>query len=92
MSDTTDHDLLVELRTEFKGMRADIKDIKDNTSARLAALEGDHVTTKEFADHEKRLRSIEEKKLPALNMRMAYWSGGIAVIILALELYSHLHH
>lgn len=38
---TADHDLLIELRTEMKGMRNDIKDIKDGTTARIAALERD---------------------------------------------------
>lgn len=36
---TNDHDLLVELRTEFRGMRNDIKELKDGTTSRLAALE-----------------------------------------------------
>ena len=36
---TNDHDLLVELRTEFRGMRTDIRELKDGTASRLAALE-----------------------------------------------------
>lgn len=47
----TDHDLLVELRTEFRGVRADIKELKDTTSARVAALESDKLGVKEFATH-----------------------------------------
>lgn len=35
----TDHDLLIELRTEMRGVREDIKDMKDNTSQRLNSLE-----------------------------------------------------
>lgn len=35
----SDHDLLVELKTEFRGMRVDIKELKDGTSTRLASLE-----------------------------------------------------
>lgn len=36
---SNDHDLLVELRTEFRGMRTDIKELKDGTAARLSSLE-----------------------------------------------------
>lgn len=43
----TDHDLLIELRTEFKGMREDIKTIKDNSAI-------------VSEDHETRIRSLEK--------------------------------
>jgi hypothetical protein len=56
----TDHDLLIELRTEMQGVRSDIKEIKDGTAARLSALEADRVTQKEFQDHEDRIRFIEK--------------------------------
>ena len=39
MNDQNDHDLLIEMRTEMKAVREDIKDIKDNTTARVTALE-----------------------------------------------------
>ena len=45
----SDHDLLIELRTEMRGVRDDIKDLKDNTAGRLN-------------DHEARLRQLEEQK------------------------------
>lgn len=41
-----DHDVLVELRTEFRGMRIDIKALTETTGQRVA-------------DHEARLRIIE---------------------------------
>lgn len=41
-----DRDLLVELRTEMTGIRADIKDLKDGTSTTLS-------------DHETRIRRLE---------------------------------
>lgn len=34
-----DHDLLVELRTEFRGFREDIRDLKTGTAQRLSDLE-----------------------------------------------------
>ncbi|MEW6126723.1 MAG: hypothetical protein AB1757_06770 [Acidobacteriota bacterium] len=36
-----DHDLLIELRTEVKGMRVDIRDLKDGTTERLTDVERD---------------------------------------------------
>lgn len=43
-----DHDLLIELRTEMKGLRADVRDLKDGTSVTLN-------------DHENRLRHVESQ-------------------------------
>lgn len=65
-----DRDLLVELRTEMIGVRADIKDLKDNFSARLAVLEAQKMEKLDaeklfgnigqgFSDSEKRLRKLE---------------------------------
>jgi len=42
----TDHDLLIELRTEMRGMRVDINDIKSNTASRITLLERDVVSLK----------------------------------------------
>ena len=67
---TTDHDLLIELRTEMKGMRADIKTFSDDTKERLASLEAKKLDKDEFNkfliddtkhndDHERRIRFIE---------------------------------
>jgi hypothetical protein len=67
-----DHDLLVELRTEMKAVRADIKDLKDGTQARLSSLESDRVTQEEHKDHENRLRKVENK--------ITYWAGGLVVL------------
>lgn len=46
MSELNDHDLLIELRTEMKAVRADIKEIKDNHTSIIS-------------DHETRIRFIE---------------------------------
>jgi len=67
---TSDHDLLIELRTEMKGMRADIKSFNDDTKERLAAVETRKVEKDDFQrfliddngvnkDHEDRLRFLE---------------------------------
>lgn len=44
----TDHDLLVELRTEFRGMRQDIQRLTDGTNKRAD-------------DHELRIRWLESR-------------------------------
>lgn len=41
-----DHDLLITLHSEVKGVRTDIKDLKDGTA-------------KTIADHETRIRRVE---------------------------------
>lgn len=42
-----DHDLLIELRTEMRGMREDIKSLSDGVTVRIN-------------DHETRIRSLEK--------------------------------
>lgn len=73
MPQSNDHDLLIELRTEMRGIRADIKDIKEGTTARLAALENGKQdkgeADKTQNDFEKRLRFVER-----------YVWGAIAII------------
>ena len=44
-----DHDLLIELKTKMEGLKDDIRDIKNGTSARIA-------------EHETRLCSLEASK------------------------------
>lgn len=67
---TPDHDLLIELRTEVKGMRADIKAFNDDTKERLATLETKKLDKDDFSqfrvldidlkkDHERRIRNLE---------------------------------
>ena len=55
-----DHDLLIELRTEMRGVRDDIQKLTDGTALRLKALEDDHVTRIDHTDHENRIRFIEK--------------------------------
>jgi hypothetical protein len=45
----SDHDLLIELRTEFRGMREDIKGLKDSN---------DTISD----DHEQRIRALERQQ------------------------------
>lgn len=69
----SDHDLLIELRTEMRGLRTDVKELRDGTSDRLTLLEHQKMDKdevrklKEEADElhqgfEVRLRSIEDEQ------------------------------
>lgn len=64
-----DHDLLIRVDQKVDALSDDIKELKDGTATRLSHLEDDHVTRKEFGDHEKRLRFAER-----------YIYGAIAII------------
>lgn len=46
LSKMNDHDLLVTMHEQIKGIKADIRDLKDGTSTKLS-------------DHELRLRRVE---------------------------------
>jgi hypothetical protein len=67
MPDTPDHDLLIELRTEMRGLRIDVSNISKDSAERLKDLELTKFSSKEFAetwgkminDHETRLRVLE---------------------------------
>ena len=67
-----DHDLLIELKTKMDGLKSDIKEIKDGTSARIAGLEREKLDAKDSysmiykagvdkvqSDHENRIKTIE---------------------------------
>lgn len=74
-----DHDLLIRLDQKVDGLTEAIRRIEDNAVARLNKLEADHVTRKEFDDHEKRLRYMEEKRVTKIENKLSYWAGGLAV-------------
>ena len=65
-----DHDLLIQIKTTLDRAILDIKELRDNTTARVTALEEEKIGQKEFYDyksnaeeqrddHEKRLRRLE---------------------------------
>jgi hypothetical protein len=56
---TPDHDLLVELRTEMRGVRSDIQDMRTSLAARVLNLESNSVSKVQFDDHEHRMRLLE---------------------------------
>lgn len=64
-----DHDLLIRLDQKVDGVIESVQRIETNVANRLTTLEKDHVTQKEYNDHEKRLRFVER-----------YVWGAIAII------------
>jgi hypothetical protein len=69
----TDHDLLIELRTEMRAVRDDIKDLKENTSKRVDILETEKMNKDEVyrlktdadklhLDFEDRIRVLEQEQ------------------------------
>lgn len=67
MPDLLNHeerDLLIELRTDMKSVKADLREMKDNTSKRVDMLEHNKMdkdeAIKAHTDYEARLRFIEK--------------------------------
>lgn len=78
-----DHDLLIVIKTQLDQVKTDIKEIKDNTAVRIAALENEKVEKEIFdrhakenhasiQDHEKRIKRLE---------RYGAFAAGILVIL-----------
>jgi hypothetical protein len=44
---TSDHDLLIELRTEMRGMRNDLKELRDDSRDRIVTLEAQKIDKEE---------------------------------------------
>jgi hypothetical protein len=57
-----DHDLLIELGTEMRAVRSDIKELKDGTYPRIVALEKDKLDKTEFDKLQRRVASMEESR------------------------------
>ena len=93
---TSDHDLLIELRTEVRGMREDIKQFNDDTKERLGGLDARKLEKDEFGrfliedtklndDHERRIRFLERW----------FWAAWGAVTLIEFGIISYLtffHH
>lgn len=68
----TDHDLLIELRVLMLEARREIREVKDGTA-------------KQLADHETRIRSLEDTRKANEGRTGAFsWIGGITYAIIAL--------
>lgn len=78
----SDHDLLIELRTEMRGVRGDVKDIKDGLGPKVEMLEATKLDKAEaertFQDIEMRLRSVERR-----GTQTATW-GSVALVAISI--------
>jgi hypothetical protein len=88
MISQSDHDLLIELRTEMQNVRNDIRDLKDGTATRIKCLEDNKVDLKDFKeiqkkldeDMEVRLRKLEESKSIYYTSMLIYTAVGVTMI------------
>src|ERR1700735_1871690 len=75
---TNDHDLLIELRSEMRGWREDLKESANTTTAQISALQTGKLDKDDFNrfliayekskdDHERRIRDAETQKLSVID-------------------------
>lgn len=74
-----DRDLLIELRTEMRGMRTDIKDLKDGTSNQITDLT---IKTEELETHKASKVDLDNviTRLDRVTNRQNLMIGGLIVI------------
>jgi hypothetical protein len=82
----SDHDLLIELRTEMRGAREDITELKTNMSGRVNSLEGDRISKQEF---EAVCQDIETLKLWRATLVGAWAICTLILIPLAFAYFTH---
>jgi hypothetical protein len=85
---TADHDLLIELRTEMRGARSDIQDLRSGLTNRVMNLEANAVNKIQFDDHETRLRVVERKTEYALTT-IRVWGSVVGLLLGLLEIGLH---
>jgi hypothetical protein len=79
MPESNDHDLLIELRTEVKGMREDIRDMKDTTGKRLTDVEHQTIEIEKYKASKKDL-DLTNERLDRIATRQNLMIGGLMVI------------
>ena len=57
-----DHDLLIELRTEMRGLRQDLKTLSDGVSTRVTNLENTKLDKMDAKEEFKRIAELAESK------------------------------
>jgi hypothetical protein len=79
MNEQNDHDLLIKIETKLDRAIVDIKDLKDNTTARVTALEEEKASQKDLATTQDDLKKLS---------RLVYIGLGIVLTLeFALTLY-----
>lgn len=80
-----DHDLLIKIATRMEGLKEDILDLKNDTSANIKDLKNG--TSANIENHEKRLSSLEKAKG---NQTLLISIGTGILLVLASMLIYHL--
>lgn len=78
-----DHDLLIGLHEQMKGLRSDLKELGNGTIKRLDELENTRVTKETFNSTAARLEALDEKILKRLEWleRIAYGAIGAFMLL-----------
>jgi len=77
----TDHDLLIRINTLLEVMSSDIAAFKQTTNQEIARLWSEKGSTRDSADHEKRIRALEKSLWKA--------AGAVGAIQLVVGLLLH---
>ena len=86
-----DHDIIIEVRTELRGLRDDVKDIRNNTAMDIAMLKKDKADRAEVYfiqkklddDIETRMRKVEICKIePASHQKLLESTGNNGIFLL----------
>ena len=85
-----DHDLLIELRTEMRGLREDFKSMADDTKERIVSLENNKLNKDTFATFTMQYEKDKTTMQNSLSYLTKYfwiaW-GGITVLELIIGYY-----
>jgi hypothetical protein len=87
-----DHDVLIRLDQKVDLLSTDIKELKENVAARVTSLELLKAEKSDVALLIKDMKKLQEETIPGIKYRIAYWSGALALILLAVEAYLRIHH
>lgn len=68
-----DHDLLIEIATQMKDLRADVKDIKTNTVGRIEKLEIEKANDCDLDKLKERTSSLENWRWYIIGISTAVW-------------------
>jgi hypothetical protein len=89
-----DHDIIIELRTEVKGMRADLKSFSDDTKERLIRVEENKLDKQTFTDFllDDKARDLDKERRIRFLERWSWAAWGVVGFIeFALILYVTFH-
>lgn len=72
-----DHDLLIELRTEMRGMRDDMKGLRDDTKVTIT-------------DHESRIRKVEQRT-EANTVTIRIWISAVGLLLAIIDVLTRIY-